>query len=84
MVTAHASLRGSWSREHWPPEEDKQQRRSDGDGAVREGGPRVAVKADHDKVRWASCPVADGLDSSHCSIHEADVNPEVAGEHHTG
>ena len=57
MVTAHASLRGSWSREHWPPPEEDQQRRRGviGDSAVREGGARVAVKADHDsdgKVRW--------------------------------
>ena len=62
---------------------------SDGDGSVREVGAGVTVKADHDsdgKVRWASCPVADGLDSSHCSIDDHDeayVNPEVAGEHHT-
>ena len=62
-------------------------KRSDGDSAVREGGARVAVKADHDsdgKVRWASCPVADGLHSSHCSIDKADINPEVIGEHDTG
>ena len=27
MVTAHACLRGSWSREYWPPPEEDQQRR---------------------------------------------------------
>ena len=62
-------------------------RRSDGHSAVREGGARVIVKADHDsnrKVRWSSSPVANGLYSSHCSIDEANINSEVAGEHHTG
>ena len=48
---------------------------------------RVAVKADHDsngQVRWSSGPVADGMYTSHGSSDEADVNPEVAGEHHPG
>ena len=45
MVTVHASLRGSWSREHWPPEED--QKWSDGNSAIREGGSGVAIKYDH-------------------------------------
>ena len=27
IVTAQASLSGSWRREHWPPEEDQQRRR---------------------------------------------------------
>ena len=75
IVIAHAKLK---SREHWPPEEDQQWRRGViGDSAIREGGAGVAVNSDG-RVRWAPCPVADGLDSSHCSIDEADVNPEIA------
>ena len=49
------------------------------ESTVRECGSRVAVKADHDsdgQIRWASSPVTGGLDSSHCSIDEADFNPE--------
>ena len=84
MVTAHAIVRGSWRCEHWPPHAVK---RSDWHSAMREGGAGVAVKEDHDsngQVRWSSSPVADGLDDSHCSIHEADINPEVADGHHPG
>ena len=57
-------------------------KRSDGYGAIREGGAGVAVKADHDsngQVRGPSSSVADGLHRSHCSIDKDNINPEVAG-----
>ena len=73
MVTAHASLRGSWSREHSPPPEEDQQRQRGVMGMVPSG--KVADHDSNGKVRWAS---SDG------SIDEADINPEVAGEHHSG
>ena len=52
-----------------------------------ESGAGVAVKANHDsdgEIRWSASPVANGLDSSHGSVDKANINPEVAGEHHTG
>ena len=88
MVTAHASLGGkleTWAMtSRGGPGAAK---RSDGYCAVRESGAGVAVKANHDsdgEVRWSTSPVADGLDSSHGSVDKANINPEVAGEHHTG
>ena len=79
IVTAHASLRGSWRREHWGPAVAK---RNDGHSAVRESGARVAVKVDHDsneQVCLTSCSVADGLNSSHCSIDKANIKQPIAG-----
>ena len=55
-------------------------KRSDGHSAITEGGARVGVKVDHNsngQVRWSSTCIADGLNSSNCSIDKANFNTDV-------